>query len=103
MDLAKKVRFSISQSDIDLGIPRKSWACAVAMALRDVFPTLEVSVVPHLEGHQVLLYQMQGNIQPEEMLVARYELSNNASKWVRRFDRGKTPVAPATFEMTLIQ
>lgn len=101
-EMAKRVRFSISQEDIDLGIPRTSWACAIAMALRDQFPTLEISVVPRLDGHQVLLYEVQGDLQPEEMLVARYDLSANASKWVRQFDRAKTPVEPATFEMTLV-
>ncbi len=103
MDLSKKVRFSITQDNIDLGLPRASWGCAIAMALRDKFPKLEISVVPRgSDHHQVLLYEVQGGIQPQDMLVARYDLSGNASRWVRRFDNDKG-VEPATFEMTLVE
>jgi hypothetical protein len=102
----EKLRVTITQEDIDLGMPRTSWACAVSYALQRMFPQYEISVIPQMGGHVVLLYEMQGSIQPDHVLVARYQLSANASKWINKFDHqehgpGKD-IEPATFEMTLI-
>lgn len=103
-----KRRFTITQADIDLGIPRSSWACAIVQTMQREFPGVEPSVVPIqtsdavIVGHEVRLYEYDGNIQPQPRLVGQYRLSGNASKWIHKFDTGRD-VTPATFEMTSIR
>ena len=98
---ATKKRVTIIEEDIELGIPRTSWACAIVMALQREYPALEPSVVPVNGGHEVRMYGYIGTIDPAPQLQSQYRLSKNASKWIHKFDKQGVGV-PATFEMTLI-
>jgi hypothetical protein len=102
-----KRRITITQEDIDLGIPRTSYACAVVMALRREYPLLEPAVVPFMEGvevrHRVHLFDIETHhIEEFHVLKQTFLLSKNATKAIVNYDH-KEVMSPATFEMTEIE
>ena len=95
----KKRRFTITIEDIELGIPRTSWACAISQVMHREYPGLVPEVVPVIGGHEIRLYEYVGSIQPVAELRHQFRISGNGSRWIRRYDQQGVG-QPATFEMT---
>lgn len=86
-----KVKISVTQDDIDDGVPGHPYACAINRALRRVYPKKIVAV----EKDRVYFVR-----RPNDVIEHMAMLPHVAAIFVRAYDNGEE-VAPFAFDLEI--